>query len=623
MARKPITPSRQNTAALIDGKAQAVAMYRVSTLSQANTSADDEGFSIQAQREYCERKAGDISATIVREFIDRGKSARTANRPGLQELLQYIEDDPDIQYVIVHKLDRLARNRADDVALNLFFAKHGVKLVSATENIDDTPSGKLVHGIMSDIAEFYSANLSEEAKKGLRKKVDVGGTPGKAPIGYKNVRDTRDFKNIGIVVVDDFAGPLVTKAFELYDTGICTIADITDALNDAGLRLPANRKLPERRLRPQTVHHMLHNKYYTGIVTYNGVESQGEHTPLIDMATFERVNALLAVRDQNKDKSRKRPHHLKGNLFCAVCGRRLGIVVPTNRHGNSYPYFYCLGRQSDKASCSQGYMPIGEVEQSVRAYWKRVHLPAERITAIRQAVLENFAGKHATAEVEVEQHKARITKLERERQKNKEAYYADAIELPEFKADQDRIRREIASTEHQIAKLSIELGSITRALDEALSLLEDPQALYDATPDGLKTLLVQTVFEKIWIMDGSVAGTELTEPFEELLTLEARMAVVEEAASEPHSDEQGSDEAATYYRTGSSVMRLLSGLEDSWERLHVERPQGFLPVDGKNPRPRRVVGSNLMHLVGVTGLEPATSRPPAVRATNCATPRKT
>lgn len=177
MARKITNISRADTAATIDGKAQAVAMYRVSTLSQANTSKDDDGFSIQAQREYSERKADEINVVIVKEFIDRGKSARTADRPGLQDMLKYIADDPDIQYVIVHKLDRLARNRADDVALNLFFAKHGVRLVSATENIDDSPSGKLVHGIMSDIAEWYSANLSEEAKKGLRKKVEFGGTP--------------------------------------------------------------------------------------------------------------------------------------------------------------------------------------------------------------------------------------------------------------------------------------------------------------------------------------------------------------------------------------------------------------------------------------------------------------
>lgn len=66
----------------------------------------------------------------------------------------------------------------------------GVTLVSCTENIDETPSGVLMHGIMSSIAEFYSANLANEVKKGALQKVKNGGTVTRAPIGYLNVRNT-------------------------------------------------------------------------------------------------------------------------------------------------------------------------------------------------------------------------------------------------------------------------------------------------------------------------------------------------------------------------------------------------------------------------------------------------
>ena len=613
MGRTIKQPSRELTAELIDGKAQAVAMERVSTSAQANTSRDEDGYSIQAQKEACEYKAEQIDAIIVRHFVDRGKSARTMDRPALQEMLTFITENPHIQYVIVHKLDRLARNRADDVALNLLFAKLGVRLVSATENIDDTPTGKLVRGIMSDVAEWYSANLGEEAKKGMRKKVEHGGTPTKAPLGYKNGRDTRDGKNIGIVTVDSVMGPIVTQGFKLYDSGLCTLADVADAVNDMGLRLPANKNLPERPISVQSVHRMLRNKYYTGIITYNGVEHPGEHEPLIDEATFERVQALLTTRNLNKDKGNKRPHHLKGNLFCAVCGRRLGITVPKNRHGTYYPYFYCLGRQEDLSSCTSAYMPVGLVEQAFRAYWGRVRLPAERMAALRQGVIENFAGKHADSEAEITRQKARLVKLEQARKKNKDAYYADAISLEEFKADQDRIRREVVTAEGIIERLGIEVVAITGALDEALGLLEDPGALYDQTPDGPKTHLVQTVFEKIWILDSEVAGSELTEPFAELLTLEARIALVEsesDAPNEAHTatqtDEQRPEDSATYFRSAGSTPASLRALEADWERLQVERPIGFLPVDSKNPRPRRVAGSGVSYLVGLTGFEPAT-----------------
>src|SRR5690348_17559301 len=85
-----------------------LAYYRVSTSRQANTSFDEDGFSIQAQRDYCQRKAAEMGVQLVDKYIDRGKSARTAGRPGLQAMLARIKEDTDIQYVFVHKLDRLA-----------------------------------------------------------------------------------------------------------------------------------------------------------------------------------------------------------------------------------------------------------------------------------------------------------------------------------------------------------------------------------------------------------------------------------------------------------------------------------------------------------------------------------
>ncbi|WP_338037704.1 recombinase family protein [Nocardioides zeae] len=79
------------------------------------------------------------------------------------------------------RLDRLARSRIDDAEIATIFHLSGTTLVSASEQIDDTPSGSLLHGIMAAIAEHYSKNLSFEAKKGMAEKARRGGTPGVAP----------------------------------------------------------------------------------------------------------------------------------------------------------------------------------------------------------------------------------------------------------------------------------------------------------------------------------------------------------------------------------------------------------------------------------------------------------
>lgn len=168
----------------------AVSYLRVSTRGQAERGGGhDEGFSIPAQREANKRKALSLGAIVGKEFVDRGASAKSADRPELQAMLKYVKENADrIDYVIVHKVDRLARNRDDDSDIMRVLRECGIQLVSASESIDDTPSGMLLHGIMSSIAEFYSQNLATEVKKGMGEKVKEGGTIGRAPLGYTNIR---------------------------------------------------------------------------------------------------------------------------------------------------------------------------------------------------------------------------------------------------------------------------------------------------------------------------------------------------------------------------------------------------------------------------------------------------
>lgn len=125
----------------------ALLYLRVSTSRQARRGGEAEGYSLPAQREACTRKAAELGAVVAGEFVDAGASARSADRDGLQDLLARLADteQPPIGYVIVHKLDRLARDRADDVALLLAIRNAGAQLVSVSEQIDETPAGMLLH----------------------------------------------------------------------------------------------------------------------------------------------------------------------------------------------------------------------------------------------------------------------------------------------------------------------------------------------------------------------------------------------------------------------------------------------------------------------------------------------
>src|SRR5581483_7038563 len=231
----------------------AVLYLRVSTKEQAQRDGDPEGYSIPAQREACRRKAASLDAVVVEEFGDKGESARKADRPQLQALLSYIRAN-HVDYVIVHKIDRLARNRADDVEITLAIRSAGAKLISCSENIDETPSGLLLHGIMSSIAEFYSRNLANEVIKGSVQKARTGGTIGKAPLGYVNVRRIQNGREVRTVEIDPVRGPLMQWAFETYATGAWSVRRLCHELNKRGLTTVPGPVRPEKPIYQSLLH---------------------------------------------------------------------------------------------------------------------------------------------------------------------------------------------------------------------------------------------------------------------------------------------------------------------------------------------------------------------------------
>src|SRR5215470_1928876 len=104
----------QADAEVVTTGAKRAALYlRVSTLKQAAKDDDPEGYSVPAQKESGYRKAESLGAEVVAVAIDRGESAKTADRREFQRLLNRIRTQRDIDYLTVDKIDRFARNRRD------------------------------------------------------------------------------------------------------------------------------------------------------------------------------------------------------------------------------------------------------------------------------------------------------------------------------------------------------------------------------------------------------------------------------------------------------------------------------------------------------------------------------
>ncbi len=477
---------------------RAVSYIRVSTREQAQRGGSEEGFSLPAQREANKRKAQSMGALVVKEFADRGESARSANRPELQKMLTYLKEDGGIDYVIVHKLDRLARNRADDVEINRAFEEAGVRLVSTSENIDQTPGGMLLHGIMSSIAEFYSRNLANEVIKGMGEKARNGGTLGKAPLGYINVRARDEHgREVRTIALDEERAPLVRLAFTEYATGQWTTKRLAAHLHSHGLTTVPTAHKPAKAVSGAQLHRMLRHPYYKGTISFQGVEYAGAHEPLVDEETWRHVQAML---DSHRfgERERQHNHHLKTTVYCGLCGARLLVQNTRNSKGDLYPYFICAKRQRTH-DCPFKAVLIDIVEERMNTLYQTIQLSSQDRQLVEQYVREELHHLKRDKDRTIRSLTTRRTNLEDKRRRLFHAHYEGAIPLDLLKEEQAKLTAELGHIERQLAAYQADITEIHQRLTGALDLLEDCHRLYTAAPAHLKKLLNQVFFERVLV----------------------------------------------------------------------------------------------------------------------------
>lgn len=472
----------------------AITYLRVSTKDQATRNGLEEGLSIPAQREAAQRKADQLGAVIVKEFIEPGESAKTVRRRALQQMLDYIADNP-VQYCIINKVDRLARNRLDDAIIHSTLRAANISLVSVTENIDETPSGMLMHGILASIAEFYSLNLAQEVLKGMTQKASIGGTPMMAPLGYLNVRKTdAQGREVRDIELDPERSDLIRFAFTAYSTGDWSLSTLAKALETRGL---TSRPTPARAAKPLSttaLHKILTNPYYQGTVVFRGVTYEGAHTPLVDQETWLRVQMHLSEKNNVGERPQKYDHYLKGSVYCS-CGAKLIIECPRDKQGERYEYFTCSGRRK-KNGCTRSAIMIDRIEREVEATFGQNGLSAEEAAQTRAVLGKVFDQLEASTEDERKLLTGQADKLEAERLKLVQAHYADAIPLELMKTEQARITANLDSIKRRLVGLSSTYKEAREGLDQLADLITDLGDLYRKCEPSARQILVRAVVKK-------------------------------------------------------------------------------------------------------------------------------
>ena len=464
----------------------APAAKRAAIYVRVSSDEQVQGYSLSAQERsitsYCDAHGWEI----VARYRDEGKSARTddaSKRPGFRQLMADAETHR-FDAVIVHKLDRFARNRR--VAFDAFhrLGTVGVGFVSIAENMDySTPAGQLMLTMLVGMAQFYSDNLSWETKKGKGERKARGLYNGLLPFG--TTKGTN-----GLPVLDTAAwGCQVVSRCEIVPAGGLRLAfelasagqsdrEIARTLNAAGHVTTGNRG--RNALTKDSVRAFLINRFYVGeLPDGQGGWVPGKHGALIDPAIFERAQAARAANTSRPRwvESRRQPWALSGIAVCGGCGANVNALS----HSTGRRRIRCAGRTQGNG-CDEPSCYADVIEDQIGELLSGFAVPDGEQSRLL-AAWRYYQSRDTGTAVERTRLRSRLDRL-------KELYLDGHVEKAAYQAER-------AAVADKLAALPTEGNQDTNAGDRLAAFLSDVAGAWSVATPTERNKLARQLFASV------------------------------------------------------------------------------------------------------------------------------
>ena len=292
--------------------------------------------SIEGQMRVCREYAERNGILIVANYIDRAMTGTNDNRPDFQRM---IKDSAkrEWDYVLVYKFDRFSRNKYETAIYKKALRDNGVKVISATELIPDSPEGIIFESMLEGYAEYYSAELSQKVRRGMNETRLKGNyTGGHILYGYKK----QDKK----LVIDEERAEVVRFIFEQYSIGVY-VKNILLELDRRGVTYKGKPFVRS------TVYNILKNEKYAGIYHFNGQIIENMFPQIVPTDIFEKVRAKVQKNHYGKH-SVQVVYLLRNKLKCGYCGQSVNAECGTSQNGEKKYYYKCLGKKHHRCNKS-------------------------------------------------------------------------------------------------------------------------------------------------------------------------------------------------------------------------------------------------------------------------------
>lgn len=469
-----------------------------------SSNMQDEGNSIEYQMEEIEAFALKNGMRIRRWYIDKAKTAKqVAGRDEFYELIEDIKGGDSAPSLIVWRTNRIFRNSYESHKYRRFLREKKIRLMSVTQAIDEeTSTGRLTTGILSEIDEYKSAEIAEHVIAAMRSMVKKGFYTGqRVPLGYKTVDAWDGDKPRKKYAIDEETAPIVRKCFADFVAGVPQYA-IRKWLKDIGILTVTGKPYDADALRT-----LLKNDFYIGTRTYRVKGKEPLIIPnavpaIIDEHTFDEAQHIFAQSKykeiaRSRKQSEKRTYYLTGKAICAKCnGPFIGKI------SNGYAYYVCQSRLRRKTCDCKGIQK------------------AQIEPAVFQAIRENIFSEQAVEEIvsvalaEVKKNPIKATKSKSELTKRRNTLTREIAELVQMKLDGE-ISKDILTVmkkpkEDELAEIEIDLHALEQhkktVVDEDFirGYINDLFMKLESGDDGLLKYVVEKTVESVVISESEV-----------------------------------------------------------------------------------------------------------------------
>ena len=443
----------------------------------------------------------------VSEFLTEAQSAKIPGRPIFNTLIKRIEHG-EISGIISWNPDRLARNSVDGGKI-IYLLDLG-KLQSLkfpTHWFENTPQGRFMLNIAFGQAKYYVDNLAQNVHRGLKYKVKQGIWPARAPMGYRNDRNTRG------IVIDPHEAMVIKGAFELYATGKYALIDIGKYFFENGIKNKISGGYPN----DSNLRRILMRPLYYGDIVFKKELYEAIHEPIVSKSLFDEVQKVMVHRGwYHQHKSKRYDFAFTGFIRCAYCNCSITaenrpFYFPRTHHSVSYRYYHCTKK---KLPClAKGYTREEVLEEQFRNIIKSVSMSEAWATKMMELLEQDEKTEKQNVTIELQILNEELDETEQKLNRLLEAYLDTIVDTQHYKQKKNELMDKQALLKDKITQLKTGNLFWVERMKEFITTASECEKIARAENTGhLLSQMAKKVGSKYLLKDHRIAET-LLPPF--------------------------------------------------------------------------------------------------------------